>query len=40
VASGSDRLVLVNESSQPIATEDLRDTTGYSGGLPTSQWCP
>jgi hypothetical protein len=37
VASGGNRLVLVNESSQPIATEHLLDTTGWWGGLPAGQ---
>ena len=34
VASGGDRLVLVDESSQPIATEDLLDRTPRRGEMP------
>jgi hypothetical protein len=37
VASGSDPLVLVDEPSQPIATENFFDTTGWPGGLPARQ---
>jgi hypothetical protein len=40
VASGRDRLVLVNESAQPITTENLLDTTGWWGRLLTSQRFP
>jgi hypothetical protein len=35
VASTGERLVLVNESSQPIATEGLLDTACGLGGLST-----